>query len=117
MRAFPELEWFDSATESMMTQFSCQFPWELDITNIGRFFADLDPEDSDLGDFYGDEAQMAWCSADCYLRFLSALEIRHDFVTVEKLEALAAVHFEDRFQYSNGSSHRQRGPDSLRATA
>jgi hypothetical protein len=68
-----------------------------DITNIDRFFGDCDPENCDEGDFYGDEAQMLWCSVDCYLRFLSALKIRQDFVSVERLEALATAHFEDRF--------------------
>jgi len=98
VQAFPELEWFDSATDSMMAQFSCQSRrGDRDITNIDRFFGDRDPEDCDEGDFYGDEAQMLWCSIDCYLRFLAALKVKQDFVTVEKLEALAAAHFEDRF--------------------
>ena len=98
IRAFPELEWFDSATESMMAQFSCQCRREdRDITNMDRFFADFDPEDCDVGDFYGDEAQMLWCSIDCYLRFLSALRLKQDFITPEKIEALATAHFEGRF--------------------
>ena len=72
----------------MMAQFSCQHRrGDRDITNIDRFFDDCDPEGCDEGDFYGDEAQTLWCSVDCYLRFLSALKIRQDFVTVEKLEA------------------------------
>jgi hypothetical protein len=58
---------------------------------------DCDPENCDEGDFYGDEAQMLWCSVDCYLRLLSALGIRQDFISVEKLEALATAHFAGQF--------------------
>jgi hypothetical protein len=50
VQAFPELEWFDSATDSMMAQFSCQNRrGDRDITNIDRFFGDRDPEDCDEG--------------------------------------------------------------------
>jgi hypothetical protein len=98
VRAFPELEWFDSATDSMMAQFSCQHRrGDRDITNTDRFFGDRDPESCDEGDFYGDEAQTLWCSVDCYLRLLSALKIRQDFITVGKLEALASAHFANQF--------------------
>jgi hypothetical protein len=98
VRGFPELEWFDSATKSMLAQFHCQSRRaDRDITNIDRFFGDMDPENCDEGDFYGDEAQMLWCSIDCYLRFLSALEINQDFITADKIDALALAHFGDEF--------------------
>jgi len=77
--------------ESLSTPCS---PQEL---HLDRFFGDCDPENCDEGDFYGDEAQMLWCSVDCYLRLLSALGIRQDFISVEKLEALATAHFAGQF--------------------
>jgi hypothetical protein len=98
VRAFPELEWFDAATGSMLAQFQCQsHRADRDITDINRFFADMNDEDCDPGDFYGDDAQMLWCSIDCYLRLLSSLKINQDFVTAEKIEALADAHFGDEF--------------------
>lgn len=98
VQAFPELEWFDAATQSMLAQFHCQScRADRDITDIDRFFEGMDPEDCDPGDFYGDEAQMLWCSIDCYLRLLAALEIRQDFITPEKIDALAAAHFGEEF--------------------
>jgi hypothetical protein len=98
VRGFPELEWFDSATESMLAQFHCQSGRaDRDITDINRFFGETDPEDCDEGDFYGDDAQMLWCSIDCYLRFLSALKINQDFITAEKIDALAVAHFGNEF--------------------
>jgi hypothetical protein len=98
VRAFPELEWFDSAPGNMLAQFRCQsHRADLDITNIDRFFGDMDPEDCDVADFYGDDAQMLWCSIDCYLRVLSALNINQDFVTAEKIDALAEAHFGEEF--------------------
>jgi hypothetical protein len=93
IRGFPELEWFDSSTDSMRTHFDCQLHRpDRDITNIDRFFQDDDPENVDTADFYSDGAQMLWCSTDCYLRVLRSLEIRQDFITLEKLEMLTREH-------------------------
>ncbi len=98
IRGFPELEWFDATPESMMSHFSFQHRrYDRDITNIDRFFEGFDPADCDVGDFYGDEAQMLWCSVDCYLRVLVALGIKQDFITVSEIEALARAHFQDDF--------------------
>jgi hypothetical protein len=98
VRAFPELEWFDSGTENMLSQFHYQPRREdRDITDIDRFFEDMAQEDCDQSDFYGDEAQMLWCSIDCYLRLLSSLEIKQDFITAEKIDALAVAHFKNEF--------------------
>jgi hypothetical protein len=96
--AFPELEWFDSGTENMIAQFRCQSGRaDRDITDIDRFFGDMDPENCDVGDFYGDDAQMLWCSIDCYLRLLAAFEINQNFITADKIDALAEAHFGNEF--------------------
>lgn len=95
IRGFPELEWFDSSQESMMSHFGFQSRRaDRDITNIERFFIGVNPEEDyfDGGDFYGDEAQMLWSSIDCYLRLLKALEIQQDFITIDKLDALTGKH-------------------------
>jgi hypothetical protein len=93
IRGFPELEWFDSTTESMMAHFSFQsLRPDRDITDIDRFFEDCDPETCDEADFYADEAQMLWCSIDCYLRVLRALQIEQEFISEQKLAALADAH-------------------------
>jgi hypothetical protein len=98
IEGFPELEWFDSSTESMMSQFACQMHRpDRDITDIDRFFEGGDPENIDTGDFYGDDAQMLWCSIDCYLRILLALGVNQNFITVDKLEALTRAHIGDDF--------------------
>lgn len=98
VEGFPELEWFDSAPEQMMAHFGFQHRrHDRDITSIERFFAGYDPEDIDPADFYADDAQMLWCSIDCYLRVLGALRIRQDFIMVDKLERLARAHLEDEF--------------------
>jgi len=93
IRGFPELEWFDTDVRNMMGHFRFQSPRsDRDITDINRFFEDIPDEDADEGDFYSDEAQMLWCSIDCYLRVLRALQIQQSFITQEKLEALAEAH-------------------------
>jgi hypothetical protein len=116
IRGFPELEWFDSATESMLAHFSFQSGRaDRDITDIDRFFEDMNPEDCDGADFYADDAQMLWCSIDCFLRLLSTLEINQDFITADKIDALARAHFGDEFpNIRNGIAIAVR--DALRPT-
>jgi hypothetical protein len=93
IRGFPELDWFDADTCNMRAHFYCQMNRpDRDITNIDRFFEDDDPEDVDAADFYGDEAQMLWCSIDCYLRVFRLLNIRQGFITTEKLAMLTSEH-------------------------
>lgn len=96
IRGFPELEWFDSGLESMRAHFRFQpRRSDRDITDIDRYFEGFDPESVDVGDFYSDEGQVLWCSIDCYLRILSALVIRQDFIAVDKLEFLTRTHIGD----------------------
>jgi hypothetical protein len=93
---FPELEWFDSVPEQMMNHFRFQQTRDdRDIIDIDRFFENVDPGHADPADFYSDEAQILWCSVDCYLRILRAFEIRQNFVCSEKLAAFARPHLRD----------------------
>jgi hypothetical protein len=93
IRGFPELEWFDADPGQMMNHFNFQHArLDRDITNIDRFFQGVDQENADPADFYGDEAQILWCSVDCYLRILKALQIPQDFISPEKLAALSNSH-------------------------
>jgi hypothetical protein len=93
IRGFPELEWFDADAGQMMNHFNFDHGRpDRDITNIDRFFESVDDENADVADFYGDEAQMLWCSVDCYLRILRALEIDQNFISTEKLAALSNAH-------------------------
>jgi len=98
IQGFPELEWFDAAENSMLSHFG--FQWghgDRDITDIGRFFGDRNPEECDPGDFYGDEVQMLWCSIECYLRLLAALKIDQNFITPGKITALSEAHLREEF--------------------
>jgi hypothetical protein len=93
VEGFPELEWFDADVRNMMAHFEFQpRRADRDVTDIDRFFEGIPDEEADVGEFYGDEAQMLWCSIDCYLRVLRALGIQQEFITSEKLEALADAH-------------------------
>ena len=51
-----------------------------------------DPENVDVGDFYGDEAQILWCSIKTYLEILAELGFKQQFVLVENIAALAEIH-------------------------
>jgi hypothetical protein len=64
---------------------------------MAGFFEGQDPETCDVGDFYGDDAQMLWCSIDCYVRLLRELGITQDFITAEKPDALAQAHLKEDF--------------------
>lgn len=95
IEGFPELEWFDVDVRNMMSHFAFHpIRHDRDITDIDRFFSEEDPETADEGDYYGDEAQMLWCSIACYLRVLRALQIDQDFISKEKLGALSETHLQ-----------------------
>lgn len=59
-----------------------------DITDIDAFFSGTNPEDMDVGDFYGDEGQIVWHGVRVYLELLSSIDCRQSFVTREKLFGL-----------------------------
>ena len=63
-----------------------------DITNIDRFFGDQNPEDVDAGDFYGDEAQIMWCSLLGYLQFLKGIGFTQQVVATDTIGALSELH-------------------------
>jgi hypothetical protein len=89
---FIELEWFDSGARQLLSHFN---PWprpDQDVTNIDRFFEGEEPGNVDVGDFYGDEAQILWCSIKTYLQMLTALGFKQQFVLVENIAALAEIH-------------------------
>lgn len=89
LEGFPELEWFDSSEVQMFNHMDIRRPRaDHDITNIDSFFSDIDPEDADEGDFYGDDAQIVWHGVRVYLELLSLLKCRQTFVTREKLFGL-----------------------------
>ena len=80
---FIELEWFDSGADQMLSHFMPRPRADEDITDIDRFFAGQNPENVDVGDFYGDEAQIIWCSLVGYLQLLKSLGFAQEFVKVE----------------------------------
>jgi hypothetical protein len=94
---FPELNWFDSGWKQMLNHFMPRGRSDRDITNMDRFFAGRDPEDCDVGDFYGDDAQIIWCSLVGYLQLLKALDFQQNFVSTETIVALAQVHIGEEF--------------------
>jgi len=98
LEGFIELEWFDTGLTNMMAHFNMQHTRsDRDITDIDRFFKGYDPEFSDEGDFYGDEAQIMWCSIKVYLQLLNSLPIKQDFIALDKLEALSREHIQSIF--------------------
>lgn len=89
---FIELDWFDSGAKQLLSHFMPYPRRDRDITDIDRFFKGHDPENVDVGDFYGDEAQMLWCSIKTYLEMLAELGFEQQFVLVENIAALAEIH-------------------------
>jgi hypothetical protein len=90
---FPELNWFDSGGwKQMSSQFMPRPRPDADITDMGRFFGDSDPEESDVGDFYGDDAQIIWCSLIVYLQLMKALGFEQHFVKTETIVWLSHLH-------------------------
>ena len=59
---------------------------------MDRFFGDSDPEDCDEGDFYGDDAQIIWCSLLVYLQLMKALGFKQQFVRAETIVWLSHQH-------------------------
>jgi hypothetical protein len=89
---FPELNWFDSGWKQMLNHFMPRGRADEDITDMGRFFGDRDPEGCDVGDFYGDDAQIIWCSLVGYLQLLKALNFKQEFVATDTIVALSELH-------------------------
>jgi hypothetical protein len=89
---FNELSWFDSGPHQLMSHFMPIGRADRDITNIDRFFEGYDPEDVDVGDFMGDDAQILWCSLGLYLSFVRALKIEQTYVRTDTIAALVEVH-------------------------
>jgi hypothetical protein len=89
---FIELEWFDSGAEQMLSHFMPRPRADQDITNIDRFFEGKNPENVDVGDFYGDEAQIIWRSLVGYLQLLKSLGFSQEFVKTETIIALCDLH-------------------------
>jgi hypothetical protein len=89
---FNELSWFDSGPHQLMSHFMPIGRADRDITNIDRFFEGYDPENVDVGDFMGDDAQVLWCSLRLYLSFVNALKIEQHFVRTDTIAALVEVH-------------------------
>jgi hypothetical protein len=129
---FIELDWFDSGAKQLISQFM-PFPRpDRDVTDMDRFFEGQDPENIDVADFYGDEAQMLWCSIKTYLAMLAELGFRQQFVLVENIAALAEIHLandypnlmhgilfaaeetlKQGFDVEKFMADRQRNPDRL----
>lgn len=89
---FIELEWFDSGASQMLSQFAPHPRSDEDITDINRFFADKNPDNLDPGDFYGDAAQITWCSLMGYLQLLKSLRFEQGFIKTETIVALCDLH-------------------------
>jgi hypothetical protein len=75
---------------------------------MDRFFEGQDPENIDVGDFYGDEAQLLWCSVKTYLEMLTELGFKQQFVLVENIAALAEVQLAN--DYPNLMRGKQKKP-------
>ena len=96
---FNELEWSDSGAEQMMNHFRPEYRADRDFTDVDRFFEGMNPEDSDVGDFYGDtDVQSLWCSITAYLRILKSLEFEQSFVKTETLVALSEMHLANDYE-------------------
>jgi hypothetical protein len=89
---FPELNWFDSGWKQMNSHFNPHPRRDEDITDMVRFFGDCDPEECDVGDFYGDDAQIIWHSVRVYLELLKALGFEQRFVLTETVVWLTHLH-------------------------
>lgn len=89
---FIELDWFDSGARQLLNHFNCWPRTDQDFTDINRFFGDQNPENTDVADFYGDEAQILWCSLMGYLQLLKALDIKQTLVLTETILALSELH-------------------------
>jgi hypothetical protein len=89
---FIELEWFDSGAKQLLAQMMPYPRRDQDVTDMDRFFEGQDPENVDVGDFYGDEAQILWCSIKTYLQMLAELDFKQQFILVENIAALAEIH-------------------------
>lgn len=89
---FNELDWFDSGADQMLNHFMPHPRLDEDITDINRFFEGVNPEDADEGDFYGDEAQIIWCSLIGYLQLVKSLDFPQTFVKTETILALCDLH-------------------------
>lgn len=89
---FNELDWFDSGPDQMLNHFMPRPRMDEDITDIDRFFEGVNPEDADEGDFYGDEAQILWCSLIGYLQLVKSLGFSQSFLKTETILALCDLH-------------------------
>jgi hypothetical protein len=97
-RGFPELEWFDSSEEDMVSQLEAWRPRaDRDITDVESFFGEIDPEICDEGDFYGDEAQIVWLSIRVYLELLKQTGVQQAFITKGKVLALLERYAEGEY--------------------
>jgi hypothetical protein len=89
---FIELDWVDAGPEQMLSQFMPHPRQDEDVTNIDRFFENEDPSTVDSGNFYGDQAQITWCSLIGYLRVLNQLGITQGFIRTDTIMALVELH-------------------------
>jgi hypothetical protein len=89
---FNELDWFDSGPDQMLNHFMPRPRMDEDITDIDRFFEGVNPADADEGNFYGDEAQILWCSLIGYLQFVKSLGFSQSFLKTETILALCDLH-------------------------
>lgn len=94
---FIELDWFDSGAKQMLNHFNCWPRGDQDFTDFNRFFGDKAPEDVDEADFYGDDAQILWCSLMGYLQLLKSLDIKQNLVLGETIIALSELHIGREF--------------------
>jgi hypothetical protein len=96
---FNELDWFDAGASQMLNHFMPRPRPDADITDIDRFFGESDPGEADPGDFYGDEAQILWCSLVTYLQFVKSLQIDQSFVKAETIIALCDLHIGSEYPH------------------
>jgi hypothetical protein len=89
---FPELNWFDSGWKQMYSHFTPRPRVDADITDMNRFFGDCDPEQCDVGDFYGDDAQIIWHSLVVYLQLMKAFGFEQNFIKTENVVWLSHLH-------------------------
>ena len=89
MDGFPELEWFDTSLEQMLSHLNMTINQRMDrdITDIDAYFANTRDEDVDASDFYCDEAQIIWHSILVYLEIFRSLECSQSLITREKIIA------------------------------
>jgi hypothetical protein len=94
---FIELDWFDSGADQMLNYFMPHPRQDEDITDIDRFFEAANPEDADEGNFYGDDAQIIWCSLISYLQLVKSLNFTQGFIKTETIIALCDLHIGAEF--------------------